>query len=121
MFDTSKNAIRHTRTLYTCIDLLSDLGGLFFGLHVLGTIFMAIFGYGDLNAAIIEKTFKKSTGSPVQTSSVKLHGAKGEIAKRIPVSQAYCRWCRSKNKFAANQKAETRLAKHLDVVEIVKK
>ena len=61
---------------------MSDMGGLLIGLYLLGMLFMTVFGYGDLNAVIINETFKTTSGPPVQTSSVKLHAAKGEIAKR---------------------------------------
>ena len=105
------------RQQFDLLDMISGFGGILFGLYVLGMVFLSLFGYGDINAAIIKKAFKTSSGPPVSLSSIKLHGAKGEIAKRIPIRSVFFKLCRqNSSKVKVFEKAKSRLFKHLDVV-----
>ena len=89
-------------------------------------VLMAILGpcTSNLNAALIKQTFKTSNGpaATANLSSVKYQDAKREIANRKPIPSVCLKCCRrSSIKSLVYDQAESRLFKHLDVVEILKK
>ena len=121
------DVVYQQRAIYTFWDVISDMGGLFDAMKLIGSFVMSCFTMltgRSLESYLITKLFKFGRQKhKLHSNNNSEENIKRNITQRIPAKFSACRWLlkrRERDTATMFEKAKRRISKELDIVNFLK-